>query len=576
MLTNEVGFHEPLVASSTATAPLLPWLLAQPDNKKRVYLAIALSGLAVLVMGGIVPGLNSIYGVLHVEKVFRSQCTQAQQDKCANIPAGPNMQPCCQEQDYALTVFSTAALFSSDGVMLLYGELLDRKGPRWCLGVGVAMSWLGFALLSLNDASFGFHSDALWCVAFILVGAAGPGVFMGCLTFGECFPLYQPIFTAVCASMWDTSSCIFLLFSSLYFDAHLPFSVIALVWLVIVTIVGGSVWTQLPTQSQLDGLRGHASVRASVRLSSNGLADFVGEHVPPAGSAPSSLRSSTRSLAAPPSGANEEAMAPRVVQAPRVLPDPLYNSMSSTNGGHTLRHLFVRGDTILLLLFMSMYNLVSSFYIVTIKEQLATFLSSGEADAISLTFNIALPVGGALSSVGTVVLLKRLHHDEHLYMTLVVLLACAFSLANLAPFASIQYFAAVCFGPTRTLQWAAYFLFLEQPHRYPPAMVGRVIGYANLIIALVGDGAPSLLSFYVLHAAWPSSKYARFEFVKSILAAAICSCIAFPIYLVGERRRRAKKAMSRQLDPGMCVDPIRCVDDAPIEVHQTVDTRASR
>ena len=69
------------------------------------------------------------------------------------------------------------------------------------------------------------------------------------------------------------------------------------------------------------------------------------------------------------------------------------------------------------------------------------------------TFNIALPVGGALSSVGTVALLKRLHHDEHLYMTLVVLLACAFSLANLAPFASIQYFAAVCFGPTRTLQW---------------------------------------------------------------------------------------------------------------------------
>ena len=54
-------------------------------------------------------------------------------------------------------------------------------------------------------------------------------------------------------------------------------------------------------------------------------------------------------------------------------------------------------------------------------------------------------------------------------------------------YAETQFASAILFGPCRTLQWACYFHFLSLPRRYPPQFVGRLLGYGNLVIALVGD-----------------------------------------------------------------------------------------
>ena len=39
---------------------------------------------------------------------------------------------------------------SSDGVMVVYGELMDRIGPRVTFGCGLTFAWLGLALLSMG------------------------------------------------------------------------------------------------------------------------------------------------------------------------------------------------------------------------------------------------------------------------------------------------------------------------------------------------------------------------------------------------------------------------------------------
>jgi hypothetical protein len=38
-----------------------------------------------------------------------------------------------------------------------------------------------------------------------------------------------------------------------------------------------------------------------------------------------------------------------------------------------------------------------------------------------------------------------------------------------------------------TLQWAIYFHYIGQRHRYPSEMLGRLLGYGNLVIAVFGD-----------------------------------------------------------------------------------------
>jgi MFS family permease len=531
----------------------LPSLLARPASA-RSYAVILLAGLAVFTMGGIVPGLNSLYSVLYVEGVFASCCTEAQRRHCAAKAAttGAATRVCCDRQEDAFALMSSLALFASDGVMLLYGELLDRLGARWCCGAGLGMSWLGFVLLAANALLW--RADALWFAGFFCVGIAGPGIFMGCLSFGECYPSLQPLITALAACMWDSSSMVFLLFRVLYFDGGLSFGVIAALWLGVIVVVGATTWSQLPTRKQLNMLRAHAEVRASFRSDSAGLADLLLDNSH-AGEDVAGWCSSTQSslpLDAAPVGVDADAVTPSRggaqghVQASANDEDLVPVGTSRRRPKYpkskaSLLGMMLRADTALLLVFMAVYNLKSSFYIVSLQSQLATFLPPTRVQAISTAFNFAFPLGGMLSSIPTMLLLQHWRHCENRYMSLALLLACAFSLSTMLPEEWSQYFGVIVFGPTRTLQWAAYFCFLEQPDRYPPRVLGRMIGYGNLIIALIGDGPPFLLTSYVQYAAWPPSRFGRYQTVHIALTAIlVCTAISFPIYLSRDIRFRTR------------------------------------
>ena len=53
--------------------------------------------------------------------------------------------------------------------------------------------------------------------------SSGPGVFLGCLSFGSAFPSIEPTITAMAAAMWDTSAVVFLLFALLDRETGLSF-----------------------------------------------------------------------------------------------------------------------------------------------------------------------------------------------------------------------------------------------------------------------------------------------------------------------------------------------------------------
>ena len=521
------------------------------------YLVVAFAGLAVFMMGGIVPGLNALYGVLYQEGVFRSHCTDAQAQRCAAEALNRTYVPeaCCAEQGYLFTTMSSVGLFASDGVMLLYGELLDRSGARVSCGVALALSWLGFIFLSLCSfltETQHRNMDALWMASFFSIGVAGPGIFMSCLTFGECHPQLQSAITALTAAMWDTSSIVFYFFRVLYFGAGLNLSTIAASWLVLIAIVGIGVWSQLPSREQLELLRVHGAECASVRMSrSNGLQDLVDGSITTS-SRSASARSQAEALAdgmGQREGGDASAL-PGASLQDRALAAELHRSPCYTQKT-TFRTLFLRTDTCFLFVFMSVYNLKSSFYIVTLRDQLsAAGISSAEADRVSTTFNLAFPIGGLLCSVLAMAMLNRWRDSEHLYIGLVVTLACVFSLLEMVPAVWSQYAAAVLFGPTRTLQWASYFSFLEQHDRYPPNKLGRMIGYGNLIIAIVGDAPPIALQAYVEGGLWPHDRWSRYQLIHGVLTAVVVCCMAMPLHLKRDIRRRTLRAPARVVATG--------------------------
>ena len=118
-------------------------------------------------------------------------------------------------------------------------------------------------------------------------------------------------------------------------------------------------------------------------------------------------------------------------------------------------------------------------------------------------------------------------------MAVVLALALLFSTATLLPYAWAQYAGALLFGPTRTVQWACYFHFLSLPKRYSPHYVGRLLGYGNLVLALLGDGPPYLLNAYVADGGYatPTDRYFIVHFGLQLL---LLACLVLPAYLASE------------------------------------------
>lgn len=183
---------------------------------------------------------------------------------------------------------------------------------------------------------------------------------------------------------------------------------------------------------------------------------------------------------------------------------------------------------------------------------MSELFSHGVAERLSLTFNTAFPIGGFVTSAFASMLLEFWGERQDLYMGAVVLMALTFGFATLGHTASSQYAGAMLFGPTRTLQWSCYFHFLSLPQRYLPQYVGRLIGYGNLALALIGDFPPYILNSYVaggmsaVEAAAASAEALsvrgstaaeRYYNVHVGLQLLLLFCTAFPIYLVGQRTR---------------------------------------
>lgn len=206
--------------------------------------------------------------------------------------------------------------------------------------------------------------------------------------------------------------------------------------------------------------------------------------------------------------------------------DPLSRPTNRSMHRRLLRSQMLRTDTLLLMMTMAFANLKATYYIVSFSEDARVLFPPEVAERLDVIFNVGFPMGSLISSPLTSLLLRRFRKRPDVYMMVAVVGVNVVGLLTLSSHPLPQTVAVMLFGPSRTLLWSCYFHFLAQPNRFARATKGRMLGYSNLIIAVMSDLPPYLLN-------WCVTRFNGLTLatVHLLLQVALLGCLAFPVYL---------------------------------------------
>jgi len=469
------------------------------------------------------------------------------------------------------SAFGVGALFVSIGTLML--GVGSSVNLHWQPGSGVA------------TATSTALDEVLITLGLFCLGAGGPGVFVGALALSERYPSLRATVTSLVAAMEDSSALVFLLFNVIYFEAGVELEYIFFAWLCLCVLLGCGTLSSLPSKQHIDGVRDEATDNADALSRASELKEVYGSESASAAIVPvdsieadlaDALRTSgvanpevalrcsppvvlthglTHSYNGGPSSIAVSASLPQSSSANDCLAilrqttsDSEWRDDASVTSSKSMvphrisaplvnapnfRNQFCRLDTALILAFMSLHNLKATFFITTFADHMNELFDAETAASLAQTFNVAFPVSGFFTAFVAAVVLEKLGSREDLYMAVSVVLVLLFHLASIPPWPSSQLAAVLLFGPARTFQWACYFHVLYQHRRYSPKFAGRLVGYGNMVIAIIGNGPPSLLNFFVADAtAVLDSVGNRYIAVHvGLLAVMTLACVALPFHL---------------------------------------------
>lgn len=226
-----------------------------------------------------------------------------------------------------------------------------------------------------------------------------------------------------------------------------------------------------------------------------GVGSIGGLQAGPSGVGPDAHRSTPAAASARPTETSGLLGAPTAAE---VLLPAVAASEPRCCGG-LLSVLFNRGNVAVVFLMVSL-NLVNAFYLQTQADQVGLLFSPGTARLLETLLEFGFPLLGFVTALWAAPNVFERYSDRELmcwaFPSVLGILFCAVQMLNNVPG---QMVATLLFGPMRTLQWACYFNCLAVAPRYPQAVAGRVLGYNNVVIALVSDTIPFALTSYISH-----------------------------------------------------------------------------
>jgi MFS family permease len=420
-------------------------------------------------MGGVVFGIAGLYPALYVKGFWvmmcevdgRNSCDLLDHDNRMTTPlraatalfqlfgdtseiASAVPDACCSSQVLQVGVVTSAAFAITDGSSAVWGEVVDRLGPRAGLSFALALVLLGQLFLATASFSEEEISDHLATGALFGVGAGGAGVttaaFVGCtIAISASSPSLQAWLSTGLAATFDISAIVFPVVSVLFSTGIALHLIVILMW--------------LPASA-----------------TSGGFLLYLFAPSPQSGVMPkedSSLLESDKAAAA---------------SAP-AAPQPKRKCLEKGTQAATL----LSAHNLMLLAFMCCYTMATTFHVSVYGLESKLRFGDTKAAKFDHVFSVGFPLSSVLGALLTAPLLRATNEKPHFYWGFAVALSAIWVLFTLIPLEAAQYFAAVLFGVARTVVWSAYYHFLASPAAYPPEMIGRVLGCNTLVVAFLGD-----------------------------------------------------------------------------------------
>jgi len=165
--------------------------------------------------------------------------------------------------------------------------------------------------------------------------------------------------------------------------------------------------------------------------------------------------------------------------------------------------------TVAVLLYMSLFNLQNTWYLTSFSQQLHERTWQEPAEQLVTIFSLALPLGSAVGSIGSLLLFTSWAGKRPtLYSTVAVSLALTtamciaisfITLPVLPPHPTVSMAIAILlFGPSRSFTWTTYYFFAQASTCLAINTSGRrKLGCGNLLIAGLSGLLPLLISPFV-------------------------------------------------------------------------------
>ncbi|ORX50404.1 MFS general substrate transporter [Piromyces finnis] len=412
----------------------------------RKILLVVFGVFSALTTSGIIFGFQALKSILIENKVYFELCENVEQN-------GEITQ--CNEQILKFSLMFSLASTATNAFSLPIGYILDKYGPRVSCYIGSILFFLGCLLFGLSGPTFNGY-----LVGFLLLGIAGPFIFISTLHFSTVFPNKSGLIMAALTGSFDASSIIFLLFNKLfyYFDRKYSIQTFFLIYMIVPVIIFIANSFLMPETS----LQWSETSNQQINNEPNETSSLLG--------------SKDEEEDLPTAISNYQSIISQHEQNENKVKD--IKEMSSWEQMKTKEYILI---TLLTSIFMIRLN----FYISTTEEQMQTI--SNDEKGIKNTiqfFNIMLPLAGVLS----IMPIGWLLDNFKMYITFTVLcfMALIFGIISLIPSLSLQFLSIIIFVFMRPLLYTSGNDFATKTFGFKT--FGRVYGLMNLISSVVNFG----------------------------------------------------------------------------------------
>ncbi|KAL5365025.1 major facilitator superfamily domain-containing protein [Aspergillus floccosus] len=419
--------------------------------------------LACWFAAGIVFGFAALKPVMIEEGVYHNLCTEDE------LRDGVEL---CHEQDLRLNLFFVISSITANVSSLPVGTILDRHGSRVCGIAGCLSLALGSLLMAVSFQNPKFDG---YIPGNFFLALGGTFIFIPSFQIANAFPKYAGTIVALVTGAFDASAAVYLFYRLLYETDHKKYSPTKffLAYLIVPALILVALVTFMPA-SEYQNMQ---QLEAKVEKAEDATRDVH--------ESDEDIESDTELRRV--RSERAERRHDKMRQLDRVLGDEDERNLRKQHEeerhnasavwgvlhGLSAHEQMLTPWFILITLMTVLQMLRMNYFIATIRSQYEYMLDSAtKAENINDFFDIALPVGGVLSTPFIGILLDQLSVPK--ILATIVLLTTAVGTLNSIPALWTGYATVILFVLLRPLYYSAMSDYATKVFGF--ATFGRVYG----------------------------------------------------------------------------------------------------